>query len=125
MNQIAEIVLDAFKELAWDVVVREALKKLLAVSLFGVPVLGWWPFSEIITRLVFYFSDELYQAFSKLIDTRLIIFRNKKFHNQFVSGSLRLREIALGHGVGSAEFRKARDEERESLSQFVLFDIAR
>lgn len=120
MSQVAEIALDTFKELAWDIVVRQALAKLLSL-----PLLGWWPLSEFITWIVLRYSEELYTLIKKFINTSLIVFRNQKFQDAYAQASIRLKRTALSHGIESLEFRKARDEDKKALSDIVRFDSAR
>lgn len=120
MSQVAEIALDAFKELAWDLVVRKALAKVLSL-----PFLGWWPINEAVTWIVLRYSEELYALVKTFINTSLIIFRNRQFQESYAQASLHLKKTAMVYGIDSVEFRKARDDDKEALSRLVMFESAR
>lgn len=121
MNTAAGLVLDTFKELLWDHIVRATLTKIFV----KVPLLGWGPIGYVISNLVFKYSDELYSALSFFIEVKLIVLKNKKLQQEYAAASLRLRQVALSSGIESVEFRKARDEDKDALSKFVRFDVAR
>lgn len=118
---VREIVLDLFKDLAWDALVKAALKKFLMRSAF----LSWGPVAAFVTHYVLKFSEELYEGLSLFVDVKAIAFRNGEFKDAFIKSSTKLMVIAKSAGIESIEFKEARVENRKSLSDLVRFDVAR
>lgn len=113
--------LDIFKELLWDSILKAALAKLLAKSV----ILSWGPVAALITWVVTSFSDDLYVLIKTLITIELIVYRNKQLQVAYGNSANNLKNVALSKGIDSAEFRKARDENKNHLSAFVMYDTVR
>lgn len=112
---------DLFKELIWHALVKAALQRLFAL----VPLLGWGPIGYVISFFAMKYADQLYDAVKLLIQIELIVFRNKETEKAFNTASVKLKIVARDKGLDSAEYKEARDEDKKSLSQMVMYDIAR
>lgn len=119
MVKVGDAVLDLFKELIWDAAVKMALEKLFAKVAF----LAWGPFGAAITWIVEKYGDELYEIIHTYIDLKLIVFRNKELLARYADASVRLKLAAAG-GLDTPEFRKARDEDKIALSNFMRLAVA-
>lgn len=118
---VRDIIIDIFKELAWDVFVKATLKKIFMRS----ALLGWGPIAALLTHYVLKYSDELYKALHEVVDIKAIVFRNGEFKDAYDKSSVKLLIIAKSAGIDSIEFKEARDAHRKSLSDFVRYDVAR
>ncbi len=121
VGEVVDLSIDFFKELAWE----PLLKGLLAKLFTAVPLLGWGPIGYVITFLVMKYGDQLYEAFKLLVEVKTIKFVNKALQKDYDTASLSLKIIAEQKGIASEDYKKARDVEKENLSKYVRFDIAR
>ena len=104
-----------FKDLLWDALVEKAIASLF--KLF--PILGWGPIGAIASLVIKHFATQLYKALSLVVKLELITMRNNKLHRQYTKAAVDLRRVALQSGLESPQFRKARDEHKKYLSDFV------
>lgn len=118
MSSTTDVLLDTFKDLAWDVAVKKALDWLFEKYAF----LTWGPLGYLITRFVLLFTDTLYSYIKLVIDVNLIPIRNEAFKESFDRASINLFLLAKEKGIDSPEFRSARDEHKKALSNLAVFD---
>lgn len=114
-KSVADSVFDSFKSLVWDVVVKAALSKLFA----AVPWLGWGPVGAIISGIAGLAGDSLYGMATEFFDLQAIKFKNDAHRRAFDMASVKLAILAREKGVGSPEFKQARDEQKKALSNFI------
>lgn len=108
---------DVFKELVWGPLVKAAL----ALLFKAVPFLGWGPVGLAVGLIVNLLADKLYDVLKMTIDLHAIALKNAAMHRAYVAASLDLRRIAQDptKGVDSEDFRRAREEHKKRLSEFV------
>lgn len=116
-----ELIVDTFKELVWDLVVREALRKLFS----KVAWLGWGPIGAFITHFALKYSDEIYSMIKEFIVIEGIILRNAEFKEAYGKSSVKLKIVAKNKGIDSPEFKEVRETNKKDLSKYVRFDVAR
>lgn len=121
MTSVGEVALDTFKELIWDSLVKAALGKLFA----AFPLLGWGPIGWAITWIVGHYNEMIYLGLKEFIKLENIALRNEQAERAYGTASVKLKLIARSNGIESVAFRKARDEDKEKLSHFVRFGVAR
>ena len=108
---------DQFKDLIWDMVVRALLTKLLA----AVPFLAWGPLAPLVSFVITQIADKIYDLIVEYIEFSSISIRNLEHRKAFDAASVKLKILARDKGIDSEEFKKAREEQRKALSQFVRF----
>ncbi len=113
--------MDLFKQLVWDNLIRAALKKLF----LKIPLLGWGPIGFLVSHFVFKLTDMIYEEVRDYINLELIFLKNKNAHNEYVKANIDLTIILREKGSESDEFKKAREEHKKALSNFIRFDVAR
>lgn len=118
MTSVGEVALDTFKELIWDSLVKAALGKLFA----ALPLLGWGPIGWAITWIVNRYSEELYLLAKEFVKLEALALRNEQAERAYNTASVKLKLIARTNGIESAEFRKARDDDKKALDNLVRFD---
>lgn len=116
-----EIKLDNFKELAWEMMLDEAIRKMVAAN----PVLSFGPVLILMTLVIRYFAIYFYQVFSIYIKTDLIVFTNAELQKQFGVKAVGLKQVAVTKGIESPEFKEARRENQKALSDFTRYDRIR
>lgn len=102
---------EIWKQLTWDVAVKTALALLFA----GAPWLG-----ALLSPIVMMFTDKLFAVIAQIFSVSQIRMKNEEHQREFEAASIRLRQAAKG-GLGSDEFKKARDDAQAALSKFVRF----
>jgi hypothetical protein len=108
---------DTFKELVWDALIKAAIASLIK----AVPFLGWGPAGAVLTWVVQKFTDYLYSTLVTSFNVAKMPFLNEAHRVAFDDATVKLRIIAAGEGINSDAFRKARDEHKKRLSEFVKF----
>lgn len=111
----ADKALDLFKGLVFDQLVKLAIQRILGMAAW----LSWGPIAFIITRVVVFVADKLYEGVKDYVNIEYIMLRNETYHKQFIQAQYVLKGVASEKGVDSEEFRKARDEHKKALSKFV------
>lgn len=108
---------DIFKEFVWDAVVALAVKQLFTL----VPFLAWGPIGVVVGWIAGLLADQLYKALKLFVDMNLIPLKNEKHRKAFDDAGVKLKIIAKGSGIDSAEFKGARDAHKKALAEFVKF----
>lgn len=109
---------DLFKDLVWDNLITAALTALFAY----IPVLGVWPLKPIITYVVTTFASKLFDLVRLTVDLQVIVFANNAHKKAFDGAAVKLKIIAHSHGTSSDQFKKAKEDAKETLSAFVRFN---
>ena len=109
VNPTLENVESIFKGLAWDNLVSGVL------LYFKIDV---WPLNSFI-RLI---TDKLFDLFKTSFDLQAIVFINDQHKDAFTKAMVTLKIIAHDKGIDSQEFRKAKENAKEYLAQFVHFN---
>lgn len=113
----ADVVLDTFKTLVWDLWV----KALIAYVLGLAPWLAFGPVSFIVTRAITWITDRLYVFVRDGINLNLIMLNNELHHSAYISASRDLQIVFDSKGIDSKEFKDAREKHKKSLSDFVRY----
>lgn len=116
----ADSALDTFKELVFDALVRLLISRIIALA-------GWLsfgPVSFIISQVVTYVANQLYELLRDQINFQYIMLRNDKFHAEYVKASLELQAAFDKLGKDSKEYRELRDAHKKALSEFVRYHDA-
>jgi len=108
---------DSFKDLVWDVLIKAAL----AILFKAIPFLGWGPIGALVSVVVKWFADKLYELVKETFELQKIAFTNLAHLQAYQSASLKLKLIARDKGIDSHEFQEARSVHRKTLSFFVRF----
>ncbi len=108
---------DLFKTLVWDSLVKAGMEAILV----QVPGLRVWPLSALTRYVIGTFSEKLYGVTKLAVDLQAISFLNGQHKRAFDRAAVTLKIIANEKGIESEEFRKAKDEAKSALSQFVRF----
>lgn len=106
---------EIFKSLVWDTIVKVALEQLF----LAVPLLGWGPIGYVVSWIAVYFADKLYDVVKLAVDLEVIVIRNEVHKREYAGAAVKLKLLAKSKGVDSDEFKKARDEQKETLSRFI------
>jgi hypothetical protein len=106
-----------FKELVWDNLIKIGLLALFA----DAPVFAIWPLRQIVTTLVSVLSEKLFSALKTVTDVTAIPLINSQHQRAFDAASVKLKIIAHDKGIDSDEFKKAREDAKVALAQFVRF----
>lgn len=108
---------DLFKDLIWQPIVKLILAELFKL----LPFLAWGPLGPIVTLIVTYLAEKIFTAVKLFVDLQVISLKNKEHQAAYDRASVSLKIIAKDKGIDSPEFRKARDENKAALSDFVKF----
>lgn len=122
--ETGEMVIDAFKELVWDTLVKKALALGLQKAAEKVAFLAWGPVAALIGHYVMKYADLLYGLIKEYLVLELIAFKNKEMHAKYVIAAVNLRITAQTHGINSPEFKEQRDADKKALSDLVLVSVA-
>lgn len=99
---------DLVKDLAWDNLVKATLVYLK---------LDFWPVNAIATL----FTDKLYESLRTTVDLAAISLVNEHHQRGFDRALVTLAIVARDKGMESDEYRKAKENAKTALSQFVRF----
>lgn len=106
-----------FKDLVWTPgLLAGELTLEGAVPFFNIPVL-----KDLERGIIEELSDWLYSQLCLLVDVNAIRLVNAAHQTAYLSASLRLKVLAMDHGLDSKEFKYARDAARLALSEFTRF----
>lgn len=108
---------DTFKTLLWDVLVKELLQKLFV----ALPFLSYGPLGALITKVLTYATNGLYDSVKLTVDIEQIVLKNAAHQKEFDRASVELKLIAQQKGSDSEDFKKARLAHQAILAQFVRF----
>jgi hypothetical protein len=109
---------DYFKDFVWDTAVDAAI---ITPLFAAVPVLAIWLVNAMIRYLVHFAADKLYAGIKLLVDLQAIAFVNNQHRKAFDSAAVTLKIIARNKGIDSEEFRKAKENAKIALSEYVRF----
>lgn len=112
---------DLFKDLVWDNIVKAAILQLHVIF----PPIAIWPLSVISTFYLTKFTDIIYFGIKLFIDVTTIKIKNVQLRDAYNVASVKLKLIALKKGIDSDEFKQQRIKDREALSMFARYNIAR
>lgn len=116
----ADSVLDSFKSLVFDPLVKVAIDKIL----LKVTFLAWGPLAFLFTKLVVWISDLLYAEFREVINIGTIRVMNAEHQMAYEKASIEEYMVSKDKGINSPEFRKARDENKKRLAKFVHYVVS-
>lgn len=108
---------EIFKAVVWDSLVKAAIARLFLAA----PFLGWGPVGFVVSWILTYFADMLYDAVKMAVDLEVIVLRNEAHRKAYDAAAVKLHIIAREKGIESPEFRSARDEHKVALAKFVRF----
>lgn len=113
----ADKVLDTFKSLVFDQLVRAAIASIVGLA----PWLAYGPVSFLITRVVTYVCDRLYDELAEAVNFEMILLKNSAYHKEYLKAHIELRGIAKNVGIDSPEFKASREKHKAALAKFVRF----
>lgn len=98
-----------FKLIVWNALVDAGLDYLK---------INVWPINAIIT----FFTNTLWEFFSKEFDVTAIVFLNAEHKSAFDKAISTLRVVASDKGINSPEYQDARDNARETFQKFIQYN---
>jgi hypothetical protein len=98
-----------FKSLVWD--------NLVAALMVQVPALKFWPLSAI----ALFITDKLYSLIQLGIDVGAISLLDAQAASEFSRQEVELQILATEKGMDSPEFKKAKQDAKTALAQFLQF----
>lgn len=107
-----------FKTLVWDAIVKALVARLFV----AIPFLGWGPIGIVVGWVITLVTDKLFDAIKLFINLELIVLRNEAHLRAYQRASSALYIIARDKGIESEDFRRAREEHRTELADFIRFD---
>lgn len=113
----ADKVLDVFKSLIFDELVKVAIAKIIGLA----PFLSWGPISFIVGKLVTYIAGELYVLLKDAINFHVILLNNAQHHTAYIDAQIQLKNIAKEKGIDSDEFKAQRQKHAASLAKFIRY----
>lgn len=117
----ADGVLDIFKSLVFDQLVKMAISQIVGLA----PFLAFGPIAFIVGKVVTYVAEKLYEGFKDYINIELIILKNAADHRAFVDAQVELKKIALAKGIDSEEFRSANAVHKKAFADLMRYDATR
>lgn len=112
------MITDLFKNLVWDNLIALGIEKLFRL----LPFLGWGPIGFLVSKIIWKFSDVLFEVTDTFIDVKEIPIRNNNLRKEFDRESVKLMIIAREKGIDSIEFKTERENAKKSLSNLVRFN---
>lgn len=100
---------DLFKSFVWDNIVTAALTSL---------GLNFWPLNSILRFISTKIFDQIRLAF----DLSAIVFLNQLHKDAFDREMVKLKIVAVDHGIDSEEFKKAKEDAKAVLAKFVAYN---
>jgi len=113
----ADKVLDTFKSLVFDELVKAAIAKIISQAAF----LAWGPVAYIVGQVVTYVAGVLYEYMSDVINLEVILLKNSAYHAAYIEAHFRLQKVAKEKGIESPEFKTEREKHKAALSRFVRY----
>jgi hypothetical protein len=107
-----------FKDLVWDSLVEVLLTKLYA----SAPFLVVWPLSSITRGLVEMCSNKLFAILKLTIDLQAVVLLNEHHKKEFSDAVIKLKLLAKEQGLGSSDYKKAKEDAKEKLARYVHFN---
>jgi len=111
----ADGVMDVFRDLVWDQLVKLAISKIIGLA----PFLSWGPVGFIVGKVVTYVAGMLYEELHEAVNFQVIILKHASHHRAFVDSQITLKSIAELKGINSQEFKNAREIHKAALAKFV------
>jgi hypothetical protein len=111
---------DLFQSLVWDNLVEAALTALFT----EMPFLSIWPIGPLICAMVKAIAGKLFEGLRLMVDMTAIILVNETHRRKFDNAVITLKLIAEKSGTDSDEYRKAKENAKIALAQFVHFGAA-
>lgn len=106
---------ELFKGSVWDTLVDFGLSALFAeIPFLGLPVIR-----DLIKWVIHKFTNTLYTALTEILDLKYVVLKNLGLQKKFTEIALRLKGIAIEHGIDSEEFKNAREEHKKALAAKV------
>lgn len=113
----ADKVLDIFKSLIFDELVKVVIAKVIDLA----PFLSWGPVSFIVGKVITYIAGELYEVLKDIINFEVILLKNREHHVAYVNAHIQLRNIAKEKGIDSDEFKAQRKIQAAALASFIRY----
>ena len=113
----ADKALDVFKTLIFDALVKAAIARIISVA----PAFAWGPLSFIITKVVWYVANALYEEMHTAINFQIILLNNRKHHDAYIEAQMVLLKIAKDKGIDSDEFENQRVIHQAALRKFIRY----
>jgi hypothetical protein len=118
VNPLLEFAKRLFKDLVWNAAVDLAL----AALFLEAPYLAWPPLKQMISGVVRLGTDKIFGIMSMTIDLGAVVLINAEHRRQYDRAYAELYIVARDSGENSEAFRKARDNAKQHLAQFVHFN---
>lgn len=113
----ADKVLDVFKDLVFDQLVKAAISYIVGLA----PFLSFGPIAFIIGKVVTYIAGILYAELKEAINFQVILLNNRSLHDKFVGAQIELKKLAMEKGIDSPEFRVQREKHKAALAAFARY----
>lgn len=116
---VADYVSPIFKSLVWDIIIKEAVAKaiaLLALSPNGIVAV-------VVSHLLIMSTNWLYTFFEKVVKVGEIKLNNDIHQREYEKASTKLKIIAISKGINSDEFKDQRKIEHDKLFDAVIYRI--
>ena len=110
-----------FSKFLKDVVFAAVIKLATQMLISALPWLGWGPMGWITGLVVSIVGNVIYDAMDEAFRLQMIQFKNDKFQREWDSASVKLKIVAMNHGVDSPEFKEERKKNVEALTKLVSF----
>lgn len=106
---------DLFKGSVWDPLLDFGLAALYV----EFPYLNWWPLNAAIKHFASKLTDSIYKALTEVLNLKYVILKNLGMQEMFTAHALRMKNTALKNGIGSEEFKHAKEEAKKALAAKV------
>lgn len=108
--------------LAVEVLFDAGLKSKILAPLFAwAPLLAWGPLGFVVTQIVTFFAQKIFNAFKEFAGERFIAMARGGLLGQLDSVGSELAVIAIEKGIDSEEYKNARAAHKIALSKFARF----
>lgn len=113
----ADKALDTFKGLVFDELVKLLISRVLGMAGW----LAWGPVAFIVTKVITWVAEALYDALKEAVNFQVIILKNAAHQRAFAKATMELQSIADTAGINSPEFKVSREAHKNALAKFVRY----
>lgn len=111
----ADKALDLFKDLVFDPMVKLVIQRIIGLASW----LAFGPVAFIVGQVVTYVAGVVYDVMKDFINFEVILLRNAEHQKALIEALTDLQKIAKTNGIGSPEFRSAREAHKAALAKYA------
>jgi hypothetical protein len=111
-----------FSKLFKDVVFAALIKVATQSLISALPFLGWGPIGWITGLVVSIVGSAIYDALDEAFRLQMMVFKNEAYQKQWDTASVKLKIAYKNYGPDSPEYKKARKENVEALTNLISFN---